>query len=135
MHDITYHNPETEDLIDTALGKRFSLWKKIKMKGIGSRRMVLKRTSPNFYKYINKVADINYVSIELRPKGILIHLTKGLKNFAWAIPYYQLAFFKSEEFSIHAQGNFLAVECNNNYKANKGFLEKLNALKENYIYN
>ena len=97
MHDITYHNPETEDLIDIALGKRFSLWKKIKMKGIGSRRMLLKRTSPNFHQYTNKVADINYVSIELRPKGILVHLTKGLKNFAWAIPYYQLAFFKSEE--------------------------------------
>jgi hypothetical protein len=133
MHNTTHNSPETEELIDTALGKRFTLWKKIQMKGIGSRRMVLKRTSPNFDQYTNKVADINYVSIELRPKGILVHLTKGLKNFAWAIPYYQLAFFKSEEFSIHGQGNFLAVACNNNYRANKGFFTKLNTLKENYL--
>ena len=133
MHNTTHNSPETEELIDTALGKRFTLWKKIQMKGIGSRRMVLKRSSPNFEQYTNKVADINYVSIELRPKGILVHLTKGLKNYAWAIPYYQLAFFKSEEFSIHAQGNFLAVSCNNNYKANKGFFNKLNTLKENYL--
>ena len=86
MLDITYNNKEKEEVIDGLLGKSFGFWKRLQLKGIGSQRMVLVKTSPGFYQYKNSISDINYLSIELRPNGILVHLNKGLRNLAWSIP-------------------------------------------------
>jgi hypothetical protein len=78
---------------------------------------------------MNAVSDINYGSIELREKGILIHINKGLKNFSWPIPFYQLHIYNTATFSIHAQGNFVKFKKNNLLKENKKFLDKLIDLK------
>ena len=78
---------------------------------------------------MNTVADINYGNIELREKGIVIHITKGLKNFSWAIPYYQLHTYKTDGFSIHAHGNFVRFKNNKLLKENKKFIDKVIGFK------
>ncbi len=133
MLDITYYNKEKEETIDGLLGKSFGFWKRLQLKGIGSQRMVLVKTSPGFYQYKNSISDINYLSIELRPNGILVHLNKGLQNLAWSIPYYQLSVFKTDIFSLHAQGEFLSVSCDKNYHGNKLFFNKMDLLKNMYL--
>jgi hypothetical protein len=133
MLDITYHNKEKEETIDALLGKSFGFWKRLQLKGIGSQRMVLVKTSPGFCQYKNSISDINYLSIELRPNGILVHLNKGLRNLAWSIPYYQLSVFKTDIFSLHAQGEFLSVSCDKNYHGNKLFVNKMELLKNTYL--
>ena len=133
MLDITYHNRDKEEAIDNLLGKSFGFWKRLQLKGIGSQRMVLVKTSPGFNKYKNTISDINYLSIELRPQGILVHLNKGLRNLAWSIPYYQLSVFKTNIFSLHAQGEFLSVSCDKNYRGNKTFFNKMESLKNEYL--
>jgi|GEM_PF-705933 len=133
MLDITYNNKEKEEVIDGLLGKSFGFWKRLQLKGIGSQRMVLVKTSPGFNQYKNTISDINYLSIELRPNGILVHLNKGLQNLAWSIPYYQLSVFKTDIFSLHAQGEFLSVSCDKNYHGNKLFFNKMDLLKNMYL--
>ena len=49
------------------IGSSFSLVQKLKMKGVGSKRMIIDEVSPNMQSMINKVSDINYANIELRP--------------------------------------------------------------------
>ena len=107
------------------LGKPYSFVKAIKLGGVGSKRMIIDAVSPGFLKLINAVSDINYGNIELREKGIVIHINKGLKNFSWAIPYYQLHTYKTEGFSIHAQGNFVRFKSNKLLKENKNFIDKI----------
>jgi len=107
------------------LGKPYSFVKAIKLGGVGSKRMIIDAVSPGFLKLINAVSDINYGNIELRDKGIVIHINKGLKNFSWAIPYYQLHTYKTEGFSIHAQGNFVRFKSNKLLKENKNFIDKI----------
>jgi hypothetical protein len=99
------------------------------MKGVGSKRMVVEDVSPGFKNILNSVADINYGNIEIRKKGILIHITKGLKNYSWAIPFYQLHIYKTSGYSIHAQGNFVRFKDNKLLKENKKFLNRLLDLK------
>ena len=70
-------------------------------------------------------SDLNYGNIELREKGILIHINKGLKNYSWAVPYYQLHTYKTAGFSIHAQGNFVRFKSNKLLKENKNFIQKI----------
>ena len=123
--NTTHRNKEHENLINDLVGKRFSFLQSIKMKGIGSKRMIIDEVSSNMKSYTNTISDVNYANIELRPSGILIMINKGLKNFTWIIPYYQLVIYKTDGSSIHAQGRFIKFRNNNNFKENKSFFDKL----------
>ena len=130
--ETTYDNKENKELINDLVGKPFSLLQSIKMNGIGSKRMIVDDVSPNMNSVINAVSDINYANIELRPKGILILINKGLKNFTWIIPYYQLVMYKVNGSSIHAQGRFIHFKNNKTFKENKSFFDKLMDQKIKY---
>jgi len=125
IFNTTHTDKETSKEIDTLLGKPFTLLQSIKLKGTGSKRMIIDEVSVGFKNIINTVSDLNYGNIELREKGILVHINKGLRNFSWAIPFYQLHIYKTSGFSIHAQGNFVRFKSNKLLKENKKFIEKL----------
>lgn len=130
--DTTHYNSEHKQIIADLVGSPFSLVQKLKLKGVGSKRMIVDEVSPNLQQVLNIVSDINYGNIELRPKGILIHITKGLKNFTWIIPYYHLVIYKINGSSIHAQGKFVHFRANKTFKENKKFFDKLIDQKTKY---
>ncbi len=123
--DSTHKNKEEKKLIENLIGKPFSFLEAFKMKGVGSKRMIINGVSPNLETYLNKVADANYANIELRKKGIIIFINKGLKNFTWIIPYYQLVIYKTNGASIHAQGKFIHFKNSKTFKENKRFFDKM----------
>ena len=125
IFNTTLKNKDATATMNDLLGKPYSFVKAIKLGGVGSKRMIIDAVSPGFLKLINAVSDINYGNIELREKGIVIHINKGLKNFSWAIPYYQLHTYKTEGFSIHAQGNFVRFKNTKLLKENKKFIDKI----------
>jgi hypothetical protein len=121
----TYHNKEDKQILEDLVGRPFTLLESIKMRGIGSKRMIINDVSPNLQSYMNTVSDANYANVELRKNGILIFINKGLKNFTWAIPYYQLVIYKTNGASIHAQGKFIHFKNNKTFKENKRFFDKM----------
>ncbi|ARV08323.1 hypothetical protein BTO05_01195 [Winogradskyella sp. PC-19] len=123
--NTTHFNKEHKQIIADLVGSEFSLVQKLKMKGVGSKRMIIDDVSPNMKPMMNIVSDLNYGNIELRPKGILILINQGLKNFTWVIPYYQLVIYKTNGSSIHAQGKFVHFRDNKTFKENKKFFDKL----------
>jgi len=129
VFNTTYADKKVTKSINDLVGKPYSFIQAIKRKGIGSKRMIIDEVSINLQAYINTVADLTYASIELRPKGILVHINKGLKNFSWAIPFYQLVIYKVNGSSIHAQGKFIRFRNSRGFKENKPFFNKLMALK------
>lgn len=129
IYNTTHTNKEADAMFNDLLGKPFSFLQSIKIKGTGSKRMMIDEVSPSFLQYMNSVADINYGNIELRKKGIILHINKGLQNFSWAIPFYQLHTYKTSGFSIHAQGNFVRFKNNRFLKENKKFIDKIINLK------
>ena len=130
--ETSYHNKKDVLFINELVGEAFSFRQTLKLGGIGSKRMIIDSVSVNMTVYINKIADITYANIELRPKGVLILINKRLKNFTWIIPYYQLAVYKTNVFSIHAQGKFIGFRQNRLYRENKKFIDKLLALRADY---
>ncbi|TDU39836.1 hypothetical protein BXY82_1869 [Gelidibacter sediminis] len=130
--DTTHTNKDHNKLIDDLVGKSFGLVNAIKMGGVGSKRMIVEAVSPNMQQYLNKVDDVNYANLELRPNGVLIRINKGLKNFTWVIPYYQLVIYKTNGSSIHAQGKFIHFKQNTTFKENKAFFDKLLDAKVKY---
>ena len=129
IYNTTHTNKEAEAIFNDILGKSYSFFKAIKIGGVGSKRMIIDEVSPNFSRIMNTISDINYGNIELRDKGILIHINKGLKNFSWAIPFYQLHTYKTNGYSFHAHGNFVRFKNNTLLKENKKFIEKIIHLK------
>ncbi|MFB9055373.1 hypothetical protein ACFFU9_01345 [Mariniflexile ostreae] len=123
--DITHPNKKQETLINDLVGKKFSFFKILKMKGVASKRIMVKDVSPNLLFVLNSVENVNYANLELRPSGLIIRITKGLKRFAWAIPYYQLVIYNLNGSSIHAQGKFIHFKANTLFKENKSFFNKL----------
>jgi len=130
--NTTHFNKEHKQLIDDLVGGPFTLIQRLKMNGIGSKRMIIDEVSPNMRSMMNVVADLNYANIELRPKGILIMINKGLKNFTWVIPFYQLVLYKVNGSSIHAQGKYIHFRNNKTFKENKKFFDKLLDAKVKY---
>lgn len=123
--NTTHHNSEHKQIIADLVGNPFGLVQKLKMRGIGSKRMIIDEVSPNMQSMMNTVSDINYANIELRPKGILIMINKGLKNFTWIIPYYQLVIYKVNGSSLHAQGRYIHFRNSKTFRENKSFFDKL----------
>ncbi|RAJ17074.1 hypothetical protein LY08_00853 [Olleya aquimaris] len=123
--NTTHTSKENKNLITDLVGKPFSFLQSVRMKGVGSKRMIIDEVSPNMASILNTIDDINYGNIELRPRGIIIHIIKGLKNFAWVIPYYQLVIYKVNGTSIHSNGKFIHFRNNKTFKENKSFFDKL----------
>ncbi|NRB61196.1 MAG: hypothetical protein HRU50_14810 [Winogradskyella sp.] len=123
--DTTHNNPEHKQIINDLIGHPFSFTQKLKMKGIGSKRMIVDEVSPNMQNMMNKVSDINYANVELRPRGILVLINQGLRNFTWIIPYHYLVIYKTNGASLHAQGKFIHFRNNKTFKENKKFFDKL----------
>lgn len=129
VYNTTYFNKEAKIIINDLLGHSYSFFKSIRIGGTGSKRMIIDEVSPNFKKYMNTISDINYGNIEIREKGILIHINKGLNNFSWPIPFYQLHTYKTNGISFHAHGNFIRFKNNKLLKENKKFIDKIINLK------
>ena len=123
--ETTYNSPKNKNIVNDHVGEPFSFLESLRRRGIGSKRMIIHSVSPNLMWVTNLVSDVNYANIELRKKGIIIHINKGLRNFAWLIPYRQLVVYKTEVMSIHAQGKFIQFLNDHIFKQNKSFFSKL----------
>jgi len=129
----TYFDEEDEKKINEILGDSFSFLQTLKLRGVGSSRFIVHSVSESLSHTINKVSDINYCSIELRPSGIIVNITQQLNLFSWLIPYYKLVIFNSDTFSIHADGSNIKIVKDKNYLNNKNFISKMIKLKTRAI--
>ena len=127
--DTTYSNKSNDQLINDLVGQPYTFLESFKMKGIGSKRMIIDAASPNFKNYLNATEDVTYANLELRPKGLLVRINKGLNNYTWVVPFYHLVIYKTNGSSIHAQGKFIHFKNNITFKENKSFFDKLLSLK------
>ncbi len=135
IHNVTYNNEDTREAIDSAVGKPFGLVRRIKMGGIGSKRLIIRSVSPGLMRLVSSVSDIHYGNIELRPKGIVVYTTRGLERYAWPIHYHHLSIYNAQFFSIHAEGNYIQFIKNNLYTENHAFLKKMLVIKNIYQAN
>lgn len=131
--NTTHRNEEHEEMMRDLVGKSFSLKRKLMLRGVGSGRMVIDEASPKLERTLMNGPDLNYANIELRPKGILIRITRRLDNFTWIIPYYHLHIYKTEGLSVHGQGQFLHFRENQMLYNNKPFFRKLSNLKLEFM--
>ena len=133
LYNITYKNKETEKEINAEMGKPFGLIEKLRLGGIGSRRMIIENFSEDLKNLALKVSGIQYANIELRPNGVIIHINQGIYTHAWTIPYLRLSIFNGDFFTIHGGGSHIQFNKEKSWKENKDFLQKIVKLKSEFV--
>ena len=133
IFNTTYNNQEYDEESELLVGKKFTLFERIKRGGIGSGRLIIEKTSTKLNLGKLKFSEIDYGNIELRPKGIIVHYTRKLERFSWVIPYYRLVIYNTQFFSIHGNGNFIQFSKNRNYNENKKFINHMMELKNDFL--
>ena len=119
--------------INELVGKPFSFKSRIVMKGIGSHRMKIEKSSPSVFEKLSKFQNIKYGSVELRPNGIIVHFKDNLIHWVWVIPYYKLVIYQTDYDSIHAEGNFINFNKISVKQTNIDFFRKIGDLKAEYM--
>lgn len=133
LHNITYKNKEIEKEINAEMGKPFGLIEKLRLGGIGSRRMIIENFSEDLSSLALKVSGIQYANIELRPNGVIVHINQGIYTHAWTIPYFRLSIFNGDFFTIHGGGSHIQFNKEKSWKENKDFLQKIVKLKSEFV--
>ena len=125
IFNSTYTDKKKELEVEKLIGKKYNLFSSIKFNGVGSKRLIIKETSSKFKKIIIQKNDLIYSNIELRHRGIIVYIAEGLNRFSWVIPYYKLVIYKTPNYSIHSDGNFIRFSNDLNFKENLKFFKKL----------
>ncbi|MEQ8907411.1 hypothetical protein [Ekhidna sp.] len=128
IFDTSYSDKETTRQINLAVGLPFSWKQRWKMGGIGSRRMTVSAISEEYQSYMNAEHYISTASIELRPKGIVIHFRHKLQAYSWIMPYDSLKITYEHSLKLESDGKFIEFEEPNNHR----FIQKMMELKKEY---
>lgn len=126
--DTTHLSKDEKALINEKVGFPFGIFYRFKGGGIGSYKMNVKELSQGF-RLLRQNANTIYANIELRPKGILIHMNQHGMRISWVVAYHHLVVYSSNYFSIHAQGEFLKMEKNQAFRMNEKFIRRLLQMK------
>jgi hypothetical protein len=109
--NVSYNNKEIIKKIDLELGKPFTLAERIKLKGIGSPKLIITETSTQINNLLLLDNNRNVCNIEIRPKGIIVGFRSLLESYGLIIPYYKLTLYKGQEaeYSIYRDNYFIKV--------------------------
>ena len=133
LKNLSYKDPQIEKQINSLVGDEFSLMKKLKLKGAGSRKLYIKKCDNEIYDLLRNDYELSVCNIEIRPKGIIIYIKSSLETYGLIIPYYKLVIFKvgNEDYTINADTNFLKIRIKN--RSDHGFMKKVNSQKAIYL--
>jgi len=129
--NVSYNNKKISRQIDEAVGKPFPLAERIKMRGIGSTKLIITDMSIQIYNLMILDSNRNQCNIEMRPKGIIVGFRSLLESYALVIPYYKLVLYKgkAEEYSIYRDDYFVKIEARKKDKSIHKFIQKVMAAK------
>ena len=127
--NISYNDALVKKKVNLAVGPPFSLMARWAKKGVGSPRLLINQTSINIHNILVLDKNLNFCSIELRPKGIIIRFRSLLETYGFIIPYYKLKLYKgqAQQYSIYNDSSFIKVEAKK--KNIHSFFKKLNIEK------
>ena len=135
LRNLSYKDLEIEKEINNLIGKEYNFLEKFKKGGVGSKKLIIKKTDNNIYNILSKSYDLNECNIEIRDKGIIIYFKSRQSTYGLAIPYYKLVIFKvdSNHYTITYNEYFLKIRVKNN--SDHKFFKKVSEHKAIFLNN
>lgn len=130
LFNISHHDKKINKTITDLVGKPFGLLENIKMRGVGSPRLLITKASQEIGSILNKNNSIKYANVEIRPNGIIIGFQCQLEVYALVIPFYKLVVFKpGSTITFHIDQHFISIDASKNSLKIKTFMAKIEAQK------
>jgi len=133
LRNLSYKDLEIEKEIINLVGKEFDFFDKIKKGGVGSKKLLIKKSDNKIYQILSKSYDLNECNIELRKKGIIIYFRSKQSTYGLSIPYYKLIIFKVDKnhYTINYNEHFLKIRIKN--KSDHKFFIKISEHKAIFL--
>ena len=123
--NTSHSYPKIERQISALVGESFSLLKRFEMRGIGSPKLEILQASTDLHNILSVNQDRLRCSIELRPKGVIIHFKSRLDTYALPIPYHKLSIYKGESNSYSLFMDQYKLKINASDSMVKAFIQKV----------
>jgi hypothetical protein len=128
--NTSYNEKKINDAIDNLVGKSYTFFENLKLKGIGSPRLDILKTSVEIGILLSYDNNRNFCNIELRPKGLIIRFRSLLETYSLVIPFYKLVVFKpGSSYTLHLDNHFITIDYPIKNKGIHSFINKVNRLK------
>tara|TARA_B100001059_G_C17508337_1_gene414520 strand:- start:128 stop:529 length:402 start_codon:yes stop_codon:yes gene_type:complete len=129
LKNVSYNNSKIKSEINDVLGNPFTIFERIKLRGVGSPKYIISQTDSIITNLLNLDNNTNQCNIELRPKGIIVSFRSLLETYALIIPFYKLKLFKGQSnvYSIYIDKYFIKILAKN--KNEHDFIKKINKFK------
>ncbi|MUP46696.1 hypothetical protein E0K83_13205 [Gramella sp. BOM4] len=111
--NISYNRPAISERINNEVGKPFTLFERVKLKGTGSPKLQITSASIDIHNLLVLDNNANVCNVEMRNKGIIVMFRSLLETYALIIPYFKLNLYKgrAEEYSIYRDHYFIKVKA------------------------
>ena len=129
LKNVSYNNSKIKSEINDVLGNPFTIFERIKLRGVGSPKYIISQTDSIITNLLNLDNNTNQCNIELRPKGIIVSFRSLLETYALIIPFYKLKLFKGQSnvYSIYIDEDFIKILAKK--KNEHEFIKKINKFK------
>lgn len=130
--NVSYNDKKIKEKLLDEVGKPFSFFERIKMKGNGSPGLKITEASAEITQLLDLDSNANKCNVEIRQKGILVGFRSLLESFALVIPYHKLTLYKGkpEEYSIYRDEHFIKVKAD--HPAIHEFFQKVQEYKSDH---
>lgn len=129
LKNVSYNNSKIKSEINDVLGNPFTIFERIKLRGVGSPKYIISQTDSIITNLLHLDNNTNQCNIELRPKGIIVSFRSLLETYALIIPFYKLKLFKGQSnvYSIYIDEYFIKILAKK--KNEHEFIKKINKFK------
>ena len=129
IKNLSYNSKKNRTILFEIVGRAFSLIERIRLKGIGSGKLIIIDASEEIIELLKLDNNINYCNIELRTNGIIIRFRSLLETYGLIIPYYKLVIYKGESniYSFYKDKYYIKFMADN--KKTSLFVKKIVGLK------
>ena len=129
IKNLSYNSKKNKKLLLEIVGRPLSFMERLKLRGIGSNKLVITDASKEIVHLLRLDNNINYCNIEIRTNGIIIRFRSLLETFGLIIPYYKLVIYKGESniYSFYKDKYYIKFMADN--KKTSLFVKKIVGLK------
>ena len=129
IKNLSYNTKKNRAILSEIVGRPFSLIERIRLKGIGSGKLIIIDASEEIVELLRLDNNINYCNIELRTNGIIIRFRSLLETYGLIIPFYKLVIYKGESkiYSFYKDKYYIKFMADN--KKTSLFVKKIVGLK------
>lgn len=126
LRNISYNNKDIIKEINEHVGRPYGLMQRVRMKGVGSRRMMITDASEDIMELLALDNNMNFCNMELRPDGIILRFRSLLETYGLVINFHQLNVFQNgKQLSIYGPEHYVKVVPAHGQGIDKKFILKI----------